>query len=563
LTQLEEIIRKHALKNAFDYGKAQPGGIAGKVVAEFPDAKKDMKATLELIGKIAAEVNALPKEKIRVELARYEFAKKEEGPKRWELPGAAEGKVVTRFLPEPNGHPHIGHAKAALLSYEFARQWGGKCILRFDDTNPEKEEKQYVGAIREAISWLGLKFARESYSSDMMPEFYRQAEKLIKQGGAYACNCKREEMSRNRMEGKECACRGRDADVSLSIWKRMLKDEFAEEAYTIRLKGDMKSLNTVMRDPTLFRICKTPHYKQGKKYAVWPTYDFEVSIADSIDGVTHALRSKEYELRDELYYEIPKRCGFKPPYIYDFSRLEIKGTVLSKRFLKPLIEEGKVMGWDDPRLPTLLGLKRRGIPPEAIRSFVLQFGLSKVESEPGWDALLSEAKRLLEPSAEHYYFVPNPVKVAVKGATGATVKLKKLHAPDSPVREIKTTSTFYIPKSDADAIAKGETIRLKDLCNIRITGKGLGDITADFAGNESIEAKKIQWVSEPNIGVSVAVLGDLFSGESFNPESLKWEMGLAEPSVGKLPEGAIVQFERYGFCRLDDKKRMKFILSFR
>ncbi len=560
---LEETIRKHALKNAFDYGKAEPGGVVGKVVAEFPDAKKDMKKTMQLVVRIIAEVNKMGRAQVEAELSKFEFVKKEEGPRRWELPGAEEGKVVTRFLPEPNGYPHIGHAKAAWLSYEFARQWKGKCHLRFDDTNPEKEKQEYVDAIRRDVEWLGLSFPGETYSSDMIPEFYKYAEKLIKQGDAYVCGCKREEMSRNRMAGKECTCRGRPGEESLRLWKGMLKGEFEEEQYILRLRGDMKSLNTVMRDPTLFRINVTPHYRKGTKYAVWPTYDFEVSIADSLDGVTHAMRSKEYELRDELYYEIPKRCGFKPPQIYDFSRLNLKGTMLSKRFLKPLIDEGKVMGWDDPRLPTLIGLKRRGIPPEAIKSFVLQFGLSKVESEPGWDALLVEAKRLVEPSAEHYYFVPEPVKVSVKNATGETARLKKLHTPNSPVREIKTTSTFYIPKTDADAVTVGEIIRLKDLCNIKITKKAKGGLEAEFAGNESVEAKKVQWVSEPHIEVSVAVLGDLFIEGNFNPGSMKWEKGLAEPAVGEIQQGAVVQFERYGFCKLDDKKGGKFILAFR
>ena len=559
---LRETARKHALKNAFEYGKARPENVVGKVIAELPEVKKDMKAAMRIISEVIEEVNALPRDRIEAELSRYEFARKEEAPKRWELPGAEEGKVVTRFLPEPNGHMHIGHAKSAWLSAEFARQWNGKVILRFDDTNPEKEKAEYVDAIREAARWLGLRFARESFTSDMMPQFYQYAKKMIEKGDAYVCTCPREEIAKRRAAGEECRCRSNSAARNMELWNRMLSGEFDEGQAILRLKGDMKALNTVMRDPTLFRIVKTPHYRKGTQYCVWPTYDFEVSIADSLDGVTHALRSKEYELRDELYYEIVDRLGLRKPYIYDFSRLELKGTVLSKRFLAPLIERGLVMGWDDPRLPTIMGLKRRGILPEAIKRFVLSFGLSKVESEPNMDALLAENRRLLDPIAEHYFFVPQPVRVNVKNATNETVRLKKLHAPNSPFREIKTGSVFYIPKSDADALAIGETLRLKDLYNIKIVEKTRdGSIIAEYVGNESIEAKKIQWVGEPYVEVSVAVLGDLLRDGEFNPDSLKWDVGFAEPAVSKLPEGAIVQFERYGFCRLDSKKEMRFILT--
>jgi len=559
---LREIARKYALKNAYEYGKAQTGNIIGKVIADAPEAKKDVKAAMQIVSEVVAEVNALPRGRIEAELSKYEFTKKEEAPKRWELPGAVEGKVVTRFLPEPNGHMHIGHAKSAWLSAEFARQWKGKIILRFDDTNPEKEKAEYVNAIREAAKWLGLEFARESFTSDMMPQFYHYAKKMIENGDAYVCTCPREEIAKKRAAGEECTCRSNSPKRNLEMWGEMISGKLEEGQAILRLKGDMKALNTVMRDPTLFRIVKTPHYRKGTQYCVWPTYDFEVSIADSLDGVTHALRSKEYELRDELYYEIVGRLGLRKPYIYDFSRLQLKGTMLSKRFLAPLIEQGKVFGWDDPRLPTILGLKRRGILPEAIKDFVLSFGLSKVESEPNWDALLSENRRLLDPIAEHYFFVPQPVRVGVKNATNEIVKLKKLHTPNSPVREIKTTSVFYIPKSDADALAIGETVRLKDLYNIRITGRATdGSLSAEYVGNESIEAKKIQWVGEPYVEISVAVLGDLFRDGEFNPDSLRWDVGFAEPAVGKLAEGSIVQFERYGFCRLDNKKEMKFILS--
>ena len=562
---MRETARKHALKNAFEYGSAQPGNVAGKVAAEFPEARKDMKAAMKVIAEVVGEVNSLGKGEVESELSRYEFAEKREEAKRWELPGAEEGKVVTRFLPEPNGYPHMGHAKAAWISAEFARQWGGSVLLRFDDTNPEAEKPEFVDAIREGIAWLGIVFSRESFTSDFMPRFYDCAEQLVKQGDAYVCTCTRERISAGRRDGKACACRDKPSAEDALLWKKMASGGFGGEEAILRLKGDMASLNTVMRDPALFRVVKTPHFRQGAKYPAWPTYDFEVSIADSLDGITHAMRSKEYELRDELYYEIAGRLGLRAPHVYDFSRLNLKGTVLSKRFIKPLIEEGKVSGWDDPRMPTLAGVRRRGILPEAIRRFVLSFGLSKVESEPGWDALLNENKKLLDPVSEHYYFVPDPVRVSVRNATRETAMLKKLHSPDSGLRAIPTTETFFIPKADAESLALGETVRLKDLFNVEIRSFRNGGIDAEFAGNAQVDAKKIQWVSEPNVAVSVVEPGALISGKEFNPGSWKKVAGLAEPETARLEAGAIVQFERYGFCRLDKKTGggLEFILSCR
>ncbi|MFH0922614.1 MAG: glutamate--tRNA ligase, partial [Candidatus Micrarchaeota archaeon] len=372
--ELKTIARKFALKNAFDYGKAEVKSVVGKVIAEFPDAKKDMKTAMVEISAAVDEANALVKEELEKALSTFTFEeKKEEGEKKFVLPGAEKGSVVTRFLPEPNGPPHLGHAKAAFLSAEFARQYDGKCLLRWDDTNPEKETEEFEYQIRNGMQWLGLRFARESYASDYLEKFYGFAETMIERGDAYVCSCSQEEMKKNRMESVACNCRSRGVDENAALWKKMLSREMKEGEATLRLKADLKSLNTTMRDPVLFRIMLTPHYRQGEKYCVWPVYDFEACIVDSMEGVTHALRSKEYELRDELYYFILDKFNLRKPFVYDFSRLDIQGTVLSKRVLRPLIESKKVWGWDDPRLPTLMGLKRRGLLPEAIRSFVLSF----------------------------------------------------------------------------------------------------------------------------------------------------------------------------------------------
>ncbi|MFH0971896.1 MAG: glutamate--tRNA ligase [Candidatus Micrarchaeota archaeon] len=559
---LEETIRKHALKNAHEYGKADQKGIVGKVIAEFPDAKKDMQKTMDQIKKAIISVNKMKKAQIEEELGNYSFAeKKPETERKFRIAGAEDGKVVTRFLPEPNGYLHIGHAKAAVLSSELAKQYAGKCIIRFDDTNPEAEAQEFVDAIKRSLEWLGLEFANETYTSDKMQQLYKFAEKMLILDRAYVCCCKKEDINRNRYSKTECACRGRRGGEHFHLWEKMIAGDVEEGQLILRFKGDMKSENTAMRDPTLFRIIKSEHYRQGKKYSCWPTYDFEVSISDSLDGITHALRSKEYELRDELYYAILDAVNLRKPVVYDFSRLNIRGTMLSKRLIKPLIEKKQVLGWDDPRLPTLDGLKKRGILPKAIKEFVLRQGLSKVESEPEFEDLLAINRRLLENATRHSVFVPEPVKLKISGMpenlelTGIKSNLKK-HLE------------IIIPGKDAAEMKPKETVRLRQLADVKIATKHKAGIDAEFvAPAEKPPEKRVQWLLDDErerIGCEVMEIGPLLDGRGeFNGEGLKIAKGFCSTDCLQLKEGETVHFDRYGFCKLDRKENGKliFILS--
>jgi len=557
---LEEVILKHALKNAADYGTAQAKAVVGKVIAEAPEAKADMKSTMQLIEKVVAKVNRMKREQIEKELSKFTFEEKKTEERKLTLEDAEKGKVVTRFLPEPNGFLHLGHAKAALLSYEAAREYEGRCILRFDDTNPETEKQEFVDSIKQDLEWLGMKFEKELYSSDKMPEFYKFAKQLIMQGDAYVCSCEKEKVNELRKLGKACECRSKTVEDNMDAWEKMLAGEYKKGDAILRLKAEPDAPNTVMRDPTLFRICTAKHYRQGDRYVVWPTYDFEVSIADSLDGVTHALRSKEYELRDELYYRIIEKLALRKPIVYDFSRLSIKGFPLSKRMLKPLVEKKMVSGWDDPRMPTLRGLRRRGILPEAIRNFVLSFGLSKVESEPGIEALLVENRKLLDRKAERYFFVSNPVELVVDGIKKGEVKLRKHPTEKLGERAVEITGRFFISGSDAKNLKKGDKFRLLDLCNVRLIEKGRV-LRGEYFGEEGMEEVKIQWVPEKHLKAQVLIPSELFIDEKFNKNSLRVEEGYCEPECGKLKKGSIIQFVRYGFCILDDERRLRFILT--
>ncbi|MFH0973632.1 MAG: glutamate--tRNA ligase [Candidatus Micrarchaeota archaeon] len=564
---LKEIVRKHALKNAADYGKAAAGSVASKVFAEAPEAKRDVKATMKLVNEEVTRANALSKSEVEKELAKHSFVEKKEASeseKRFRLEGAVEGGVVTRFLPEPNGPAHIGHAKAAWLSAEAARQWKGKCLLRWDDTNPEKEKREFADAIRADLRWLGLEFARESFTSDLMPKLYEFAEKLVAQGDAYVCECSKEEIGKNREAKRACECRSRSTKENAALWRKMRNGETKEGEAILRLKANLESENTVMRDPSLFRVIEAPHFRQGEKYKAWPTYDFEVSISDSLDGVTHALRSKEYELRDELYYYIIDKLGLRKPVIYDFSRLEIKGTALSKRVLRPLIESGKVWGWDDPRLPTLAGLRRRGILPNVIREFVLSFGLSKVESEPSWTALLVANKRALDATAPHYFFVAEPVKLKVASAPARKIKIRKHPKLELGERAVDSRDEFFLSREDAVSLKKGEIFRLKESYNVKAVKKSKAGLEGEYAGEELIpESKKIQWVAvNEALDAELVIVGDLLNerGE-FNEKSLSVRKGKCEAACAQLRRGDVVQFERVGYAILDDEAKRRFILS--
>ncbi len=567
MADLDTSIRKWALKNAHDYKLAIPGKVIGRVVGECPEAKDDMKGTMALINEEAKRVNGMSHEQVALELAEFKFEeKKEEGEKKIELPGAVAGKVVTRFPPEPSGYLHIGHAKAAFLNFEGAKNHGGYMRLRFDDTNPEKEKEEFVGAIIDGLKWLGISWGGEiTYSSDYMEKLYEYADEMILKSKAYVCTCNADDVKSGRQNGEECLCRTKMAEDNMMDWRKMIGGKIEEGGAILRFRGQMKAENTAMRDPALFRVLKTPHYRQGEKYKCWPSYDFVAPILDSVEGITHAMRSKEYELRDELYFAILKILDLRKPNLIGFSRLNIAGAPVSKRLITPLINEGKVTGYDDPRLPTLAALKRRGILPEAVRKFVLQFGLSKVESEPGWGKLLNENKKLIDPVSMRRFFVAAPSMLQLEKFQPKIIELKNHpNKAELGARQALVQAPFWIAGKDASALEVGEEFRLKDLCNVRVKEKMDGMIVAEYTSDDGQVAKKIQWVADSfKTEVEVAVVGDLLVDGKYNPDSMKVAGGYAERACEGMAVGDIVQFERFGFVRLDAKEdgKLKFILS--
>ncbi|MEM0150046.1 MAG: glutamate--tRNA ligase family protein, partial [Candidatus Micrarchaeaceae archaeon] len=310
---IRETIMKYAVKNAVDYGKASVSSVLGKALSKMQGSEKaDIKSIKEEVTKIVDQVNAMTPAELNAAYAGYgnEFKIEEKAKEKLTskpsmiLKGAVHGAFATRYAPEPNGFMHIGNAKAAILAEEFSKIYEGKIFLYFDDTNPEKEKQQFVDAMKVDTSWLGINFAGEYYASDSIEEVYKYAELAVRNGAAYVCTCTPEQIKENRFAMRECQHRSQSADENIALFKKMLNNEYEEGGAVLRFKGDMHSQNTAMRDPTIMRIKKSKHYRQGSKYVVWPTYDFNTPIQDSIHGITDAIRSKEYELRNELYYSV-------------------------------------------------------------------------------------------------------------------------------------------------------------------------------------------------------------------------------------------------------------------
>ncbi len=563
-SDITEIARKYAIKNAHDYGKAEIGSVLGKVIqsakgAQVPELKKLVESTVK-------EINGMKRADLEKEYSRFkeefeekakEIVEKTTMP-NLEIDGAEKGNVITRISPAPSGYMHIGHVKQALLSEEVAHKYGGKFYRYFDDTDPEQCKQEYVDAMMKDHEWLGLKFDRTYYASDHVDDMYKYARQLISSKKAYVCTCTREVMKERRFLGLECEHRKESTDENKRIFNEMLNGKMPEGSATIRFKGDMSSQNTAMRDPVIMRIVDVPHYRVGNKYRVWPTYEFNTPVVDSLNGITDIIRSKEYELRDEESRAILEALKLRVPRMHLEARLNIKGNTTHKREIRKLIEERKLQGWDDPRLLTIMALRRRGIMPQAIRSFVAKLGMTKTDSTVPLEMLLAENKKAIDPIAKHLYFVPDPVKIVIKGHEHSEAKLRLHPANDYGFREYETKETFYISKEDASDIEVGTKLRLKDFKDAEITRKGS---TIDAHESEGREGKIVQWVSEGNyIECIVLVPMPIVDDEgNFSPNSLQKVSGYVESYAERLNEHEIVQFERFGYCILDDKKGMQFI----
>ena len=511
-------------------------------------------------------------------------------------------KIITRFPPEPNGYLHIGSAKAIMINYETAKKYGGKFNLRYDDTNPAKEDNEYVESIYEDLHWLGaIPDGGIYYGSDYFDKCYEFAVKLIKDGKAYVCDLSADEMREYRgtltTPGKESPYRNRSVEENLDLFERMKNGEFADGTHTLRAKIDMASPNFNMRDPAIYRIVHTSHHRQGDKWCIYPLYDFAHPIQDALEGITYSLCSLEFENHRPLYEWVINNIGVdnKPnPKQREFARLNVTHTVMSKRYLRYLVENNMVDGWDDPRLPTLCALRRRGYTPSSIFNFVRSAGVAKANSLVGIEMLEHCIREELNASADRRICVKNPIKVVVTNYPEDKVEYFGL--PNNPsvegagTRTVAFTRELYIDESDFAEVPPPKFFRMKPEGEVRLMGAYIvkcneiiknedGSIkeihcTADLEtrNGNPIDGRKIKgtihWLSAAYCEEATLMLYDnLFTIENtgdipedktyndyLNPNSLiKIEHCKVEPSLIEAKAGDKFQFVRDGYYCKDSK----------
>ena len=511
-------------------------------------------------------------------------------------------KIITRFPPEPNGYLHIGSAKAIMINYETAKKYGGKFNLRYDDTNPAKEDNEYVESIYEDLHWLGaIPDGGIYYGSDYFDKCYEFAVKLIKDGKAYVCDLSADEMREYRgtltTPGKESPYRNRSVEENLDLFERMKNGEFADGTHTLRAKIDMASPNFNMRDPAIYRIVHTSHHRQGDKWCIYPLYDFAHPIQDALEGITYSLCSLEFENHRPLYEWVINNIGVdnKPnPKQREFARLNVTHTVMSKRYLRYLVENNMVDGWDDPRLPTLCALRRRGYTPSSIFNFVRSAGVAKANSLVGIEMLEHCIREELNASADRRICVKNPIKVVVTNYPEDKVEYFGL--PNNPsvegagTRTVAFTRELYIDESDFAEVPPPKFFRMKPEGEVRLMGAYIvkcneiiknedGSIkcihaTADLETGNGMptDGRKIKgtihWLSAAYCEEATLMLYDnLFTIENtgdipedktyndyLNPNSLiKIEHCKVEPSLIEAKAGDKFQFVRDGYYCKDSK----------
>ncbi len=506
-------------------------------------------------------------------------------------------KVVTRFPPEPNGYLHIGHAKSICLNFGIAEEFGGQCNLRFDDTNPAKEAQEYIDAIEADVRWLGFDWGKNLYhASDYFERLYGWAEDLIRAGLAYVDDQSADEIRENRgtltEPGKNSPFRERSVDENLDLFRRMRAGEFGNGARVLRAKIDMASGNINLRDPVIYRIVNAPHPRTGTTWKIYPSYDFAHGQSDAIEGVTHSICTLEFEDHRPLYdwliehLDVPSR-----PRQYEFARLNLTYTVLSKRVLTTLVRDGHVNGWDDPRMPTLAGLRRRGVPPAALRDFVKRIGVAKAYSTVDVGVLEFAIREVLNKTALRRMAVLKPLKVVIENyPEGESEELAAVNHPDDETagtRKLTFSRELYIERDDFMEdppkkffrLAPGREVRLRYAYFVtcrEVVRDASGEIVElrctydpQTKGGNAPDGRKVKatihWVSAADsVKAEVRLYNPLFlkpdpkAGENFtddlNPGSLEiLSEARLEPALLQAPEGVPVQFERQGyFCRDKD-----------
>ena len=508
-----------------------------------------------------------------------------------------EGRVHTRFPPEPNGYLHLGHAKSICLNFGIAEEFGGKCNLRFDDTNPEKEDTEFVESIREDIRWLGFEWHEEHFASNYFDQLYEWAVELIKAGKAYVCDQTVEEVREFRggwnKPGKNSPFRDRSIEENLDLFERMKNGEFKDGEKTLRAKIDMNSDNMNLRDPAMYRIRHTSHHRTGDKWCIYPNYDWAHGQSDSMEGITHSICTLEFEHHRPLYDWYIEQLGIHHPQQIEFAKLVVSNTMMSKRKLTELVQGGYVSGWDDPRMPTLSGIRRRGVTPEALRNFCERVGVTKYNSISEIALLNLCIREHLNEIAPRAMVVVDPIKVVIENYPEGESEIRNVvnnpQDESAGTREVPFGRELFIERSDfmEDAPKKffrltvGKEVRLRFAyflkCNAVIKDDQ-GEIVElrctydpETAGGKAPDGRKVKgtihWVSAQHaVDAEVRLIDVLFEAEDpgdvpegkdwkdmINPNAMVVKQAKLEPSLASAKPGDRFQFERNGYFMVDTK----------
>ena len=530
---MDEVIFKYALKNAYEYGKAVLSPVMNKVLGEEPERKKDMKSLAREIKEVVEKVNNMKKNEIE-EILKSKYPELlEEKQQRVglpDLPNAEIGKVVTRSAPSPSGYLHIGHAYMLTLNSEYAKKYNGKHILRIEDTDPKTTIDVYNDIIEDARWITDNKIDQIIIQSDRMNIYYKFAEELIKLGKAYVCTCSQEEFKNYSMKKTNCPHRNQTPEENLSLWKKMF-NEFKEGEAVLRIKTDMKHPNPAIRDWIAFRIVDNPKHIRHPEYRVWPTMNFSVSIDDHELGITHVIRGKDHEDNTKKQIYIFDYLNWEKPIYIHHGRINLLNSPpLSKRKILELIKNKILSGPDDIRLATIKALRKRGIPPKAIREFFIEIGPTKsdktVEYPEFMKSIYKNVRKLLDREAHRYFFVWEPKEINV----GIKKELEISLTPYSnEKRKIKVNGKVLVNSSDLKT-----EVRLIDLCNWN-----------NRVVKDDVKVKKIQWVpADKNLKIKVLI-----------PDGMKIKeiSGYGEINIINENIGSVIQFERFGFVKIDKK----------
>ncbi len=560
---LKEIIRKYSLLNAVAHdGKADVGAVVGKVLGEKAELRKQAKEVTKIASEIVQETNRLTLDEQKSLVAKNwpETLESTRTEKPRALPPLANAgtykEIITRFSPNPDCALHLGSVRAIILSHDYARMYNGKFLLRFEDTDPrlKRSALEFYDMTRDDLSWLGCKWDSEFIQSDRIPIYYEHSKRLLESGGAYVCTCNPESFKTDVLAMRPCSCRDLSAAEHLDRWGKMLDGTYAEGEAVVRVKTDLSHPNPAVRDWPALRIIdteKNPHPRVGSKYCVWPLYNFSTGIDDHLMGITHIIRGKEHltNMTRQLY--MYKHFSWEYPETTHYGRLKVEGATLSKSKIIQMLSEGVVKSLDDPRLATLVALRRRGITPEALRTVAIEVGPRPVDATLSWENIYAINRKIIDPTANRYFFIYEPMELFVEGVSEPHTSKPLLNPNDQSkgyrTLEVKpdgNTAKLLISRKDLEIVKKGFA-RLMELFNIQYTRSDGGTVWARLHSTDYPEARRlgaplIHWLpSQGNTKVEVMM-----------PDATIMS-GLGESMLADEKPNRVVQLVRFGFGRID------------